>query len=381
MYPHDTVQPVVESLQRASLDCAHWPAAAALIGEVCGVVGHSLAVAEGTGDDARVHFAGFYRRGERRPDLEREYFERWYAHDERVPRLRQAPEAKLIHVPDLYSEAERKTSFVYNEALPRLESRNGLAVRLDLPNGMRVVWVLGNPAGSGVWQSGQIEVVRCLLPHIRQHVQVRQALAGAGGLNSATARLVDDSRTAVLCLDHDGRVLSANDHARDLLRRGDGLSDSGGPLAAAMPGDDRRLRELLGRALPSPSGESRRAGSMMLRRPGRARTLWLDVSPLPDRSGEFERQREAALVLAADPTSPPGIDPQRVSEVFGLTLAQGLVAALLAAGGTVRDISRITGYRENRVHRILKRACRNMKVPGTQELVARIMVHKIFVWR
>ena len=71
-----------------------------------------------------------YNRGQRREDLEREYLENYHATDERVPRFRQLPGGRLVHVKDLHTAEELKASPTYNEALP-------LALRAVRPVGVR----------------------------------------------------------------------------------------------------------------------------------------------------------------------------------------------------------------------------------------------------
>ena len=373
MNPHDAFERILASLHQAAIDDAHWPVAAALIGEACGLQGHSLGVGEGSGNDVRVNFAGFYRRGERRRDLEREYLEVYFPHDERPPRLRKAPEGQLIHVPDLYSEAEMKSSFVYNEGLPRLDSQNGLAVRLAVPDGLRILWVFGNPLGNGVWQSAQLRLIERLLPHIRQLVVVRQALAAAGASDAGLTGLLDNSRIGVVQLDRSGRVVAANAPALDLLRRGEGLSDKDGALHAWLPADSERLRTLIGGALPGLWGEAPSGGSMTLRRPSDPAPLGLHVSPVGGDRADFGGRRVAALVLVVDPAFPPRIDPVRVAEAFGLTASEGRVASLLAEGRSVADIAVRTGYRPGYVRRLLKGVYKKQEVSGQVALVPRIL--------
>ena len=370
----DTFERILASLYRATLDDAHWPATAALIGEACGLVGHSLGVGEGSGDAVRVNFAGFYRRGERRRDLEREYLEIYFPHDERPPRLRKAPEGRLIHVPDIYSEAELKTSFVYNEGLPLLDSQNGLAVRLNLPDGLRLIWVAGNPVDRGGWQSAQLELIEHLLPHIRQFVLVRQALAGADALSATLAGLLDNHRIGVLQLDRSGRLLAANAPALDILRRSDGLSDKDGTLHAWLPADQERLRKLLGRALPPLWGEPPSGGSMTVQRPTHPPSrLGLHVSPVGDPQAHFFGMRVAALVLVVDPAGRSRFDPVRVAQVLGLTPAEGRVAALLAEGNSVRDIAAATGNTPGTVRLFLKHIYKKQGVSGQVPLVRRVL--------
>ena len=59
MNPLDAFDRILAALHKATLDDAHWPAAAALIDEACGAAGNALVVGEWSGDDVRVCFAQF----------------------------------------------------------------------------------------------------------------------------------------------------------------------------------------------------------------------------------------------------------------------------------------------------------------------------------
>ena len=104
------------------------------------------------------------------------------------------PAGRLVHLPDLYTEDELKTSPVYNEGWRRLGARNGLNVHFDDPDGLRLVWAIGDPVGSGGWQSTRLRLVERLLAHVRQFVRVRQALAAADALGAGLAGLLDNDR-------------------------------------------------------------------------------------------------------------------------------------------------------------------------------------------
>lgn len=222
MNPLDAFDRILAVLHQAMLDDAHWPATAALIDEACGTEGNVLVVGEGSGDDARVHFARYLYRGEPRPDLAREYFDVYHPHDEALPRIRELPAGTVAHTPALYTERELKTSLAYNEAWLHCICQNGLCIPLGEPDGLRIVWGFTDPIATGDWQSAELRLIESLLPHVRQFVRVRQAVAAADALGAGLAGLLDNSRIAVLHLDRGGRVLAANDPARDVLRRGAG---------------------------------------------------------------------------------------------------------------------------------------------------------------
>ena len=64
-----------------------------------------------------------------------------HALDERIPRLRHLPDSRVVHASSLYTEEEKKTSAAWNDALFRSDTRDSLNVRLDGPEGSRIVWV------------------------------------------------------------------------------------------------------------------------------------------------------------------------------------------------------------------------------------------------
>ena len=140
MHEQDAFQSIMASLYGAMLDDTGWPATSALIDEACGVTGNDLLVREGPEDDVRVLFVGAYYRGHRREDQERDYLENYYPTDERVPRFRQLPESRLVHVRDLLTAEELKTSPTYNELLRRAGGQDSLSVRLKGSDGSFITW-------------------------------------------------------------------------------------------------------------------------------------------------------------------------------------------------------------------------------------------------
>ena len=135
MPDHDAFERILASLYDAMLDDTLWPATSALIDDACGMQGNALMIREGPRDDGRVTFVGFYYRGERRADWEREYMERYHPINEAVPRFRQQPDSRVVPTAALYTAQELRTSPTYNEAFLRGHSQDGLNIRLDGPDG------------------------------------------------------------------------------------------------------------------------------------------------------------------------------------------------------------------------------------------------------
>ena len=369
----DAFERILASLYQAMLDDARWPTTSALIDEACGSVGNALVVGERSGGEDRIYFARCVYRGESRPDRAREYFDVHYPHDAAMRRLMQRPEGRLFHHPDLYTEDERKSSPAYNEGMRGMLAQHGMCAHFDDPDGLRLVWGIGDPVVRGGWHSAQLRLTERLLPHVRQYVRVRQALAAADALGAGLAGLLDHDRIGVVELDRGGRVLEANAPALEILRCGDGLLDRDGVLEARLPADRSRLRRLLGRALPVLWGEAPAGGSMTVQRPSGRPRLGLHVSPVGDGAVDFGGRRAAALVLVVDPARRRSIDAVRVATTLGLTRSEGRVAALLAEGLRARQIAETTGWRESYVRWLVQRVYRKRGVSGPAALVRQVL--------
>ena len=364
---------VLDALHHATLDDALWPQTSALIDEACGATGNALVASEGIGEEARVHFRACYYRGERNEEGEEDYCRNYHHRDERVPRLWQSPDCLLVHVPDLYTEEEKKTSAAYNEALARGGYQNGLNLRLDGPDGARMTWSFANPSQPGGWGAQQIDMIEGLIPHVRRFLQVRQMLAGAQALRASFGGLLDNDRVGVIQLDRGGCILEANDRALEILRRDDGLIDRNGTLKAWFAADDTRLQELLAAALLPLSGHAA-AGSMTIRRPGGARKLMFRINPVPRPALDFGARRVAALALLAEPGGRrPRLDAELVADVLGLTAAESHVAVLLCEGMTAPDIATRTGRRASTVNTLIQRTYRKLGIYRQSDLVRLVL--------
>ncbi len=342
MSQQDNFDRIVAALHDAALDDTLWPSTSALIDDAVGMIGSHLTILqEHAQDGAEFLFGDVYHHGEFL-ELGREYPTIYFPRDERFPRLFRLPDGQVFHLTDVFTEQEQWTSLTYNEGLPKVSARNGLNVRLDGPDGLHIIWALADPDDPLGWGSAQLALIKQLLPHIRQFVRVRQALAAAEALCTSLTHLLDNAMIGVLYLDRRGTIVEANARGLGMLRYGDGVVGRGGALHARCPTDDAKLQRLIGRALPQ-WGRAAVSGSMTMRlAPGRP-PLTLHINPVSLRA-DFGAQRVAALVLLVNPAQPPHINPMQVAAPLGLTRAESQVAVALAKGHSVQDIA-VTTYR------------------------------------
>ena len=373
MSDRDLFERILESLNEAALDDAHWPATAGLIDEAVGSKGNFLAFGERRSrEDVEIFSNWFCYRGERNEYHERLYYDAYYPRDERLPRFRLLPDSRLVRVAELYTDKERRTSPAFNEAMKLGETQNGLIVRLDGPDGSHIGWQIADPVDGDGWPTGRIETIERLLPHIRQFVRVRQSLVSARALGSSVTRLLDSTRFGVIQLDRRGRIVAANDRARDILRKSDGLSDRDGLLCASLPAHDATLQKVLSRALPRFGGQGA-SGTMMVKRSVVSPGLVLHTMPVRDERTDMRPSGVAALVLVVDPASRARIDPALVGALLGLTPAESHVAVMLAQGYTIRQIAIETGRSEGTIRWHIKHIFGKLGIARQVELVQLVM--------
>ena len=368
----DAFQRILASLYDAMLDDTRWPATSALLDEACGLTGNALLVGEGPKDDIQNLFVGLYYRGHRRTDLEREYLEVYHPINEGIPRQLQLPEGHLVHIKDLYTSEELKTSRAYNEALLRGKYQNGLNALLEGPGGSHVTWSLADPVASDGWGSSRIAMVRRLLPHIRQFVRVRQALVRAEARDTTVTALLDNRRIGVLHLDRRGRIMAVNDRARLILRHDDGLSDRDGVLRASLPDDQLRLERLLGVALPT-SDATAVSGSMLLHRSSLLPPFVVHVKPVSAPQPDYGARHVAALLLIVEPGRPHRISPEWVATALGLTPAESRVAVWLAEGKSVQEMAEATGHTRDAIYWLLKQIYQKRHISRQVDLVRLVL--------
>ncbi|MDE2806737.1 MAG: LuxR C-terminal-related transcriptional regulator [Gemmatimonadota bacterium] len=361
------------ALSEAALDDSRLVSAAAMISDLVRATGHSIAWGDPSATHApEVFFARCFAGTERRKDWERAYFGDCWGRDECIPRLHSLQDGQCALIRDLYTDEEKKTSPVYNEFRRVTRSQDGLFVVLDGSDGCRVLWSIADSTEPEGWDSGQIKIIKRLAPHIRQFARVRRVLADAGALGASLTEMLDNTRSGIIHLGRRGEILAANDRARELLLKGDGLDDRDGMLTVGTADEMVELERLLGRALP-PYGVPGEGGSMKITRRWTPAPLVLEVHPARGVDADYRTWEVAAIVLVVDPLSRARIDPASVATVLDLTPTETRVAIALAAGQPVTDIARALGRAESTVRTHLKRIYRKLGISKQTELAGRIL--------
>ncbi len=343
---------IVAALQDAALDDCQWPRATALIDTACEMDSSHVGIFTGPRISGYL-FVLMYHQGEPMEECEREYVEDYYPRDERIPRLFHLPPGRLFPNTELYTEQELKLSATYNDFLVRWDGQNQLTVRLAGPMRSHILWSVTRKSRQGDWRSGHIALLEGLMPHVRHAICVSYALANAEARSASLASLLDNQALGTVLLDPCGRIMEANDRARAILGRGNGLEDRDGFLRGRPAAANATLGKLLARA-QSGFGRQASGGALTIQRSNGLSPLVVHVSPVSGGRMSLGVRAVPVLVLIVEPFSTPDIDTDLVATVLNLTPAEGQVAVALAEGHTVHDIAVMTHRQESSVRWLLK---------------------------
>ena len=373
IFTEDSFDLALGHLYKAAVRDVRWVSAAAMINDLVRTTGHSVSHVEvGPSGKPEIRLSRFFVGSEHRVDLERLYYRDYFWRDEAIPRLDGLGHGELVHKNDLYTDHEKTVSAVYNEFRRVNRTQDGFFLGLHGLDGDATVLSFGNSQEREGWGHDQLKVVKRLAPHLHQFARVRRAMASAKALGASLAELLENRLSGIFQVDLHGRVVEANDRARHILLKRDGLGEVGGALTATNQEENVRLQHLLAQALP-PFGAQGSGGSMKITRRKAPTPLVLEVHPVRD-AGQGSGVREVrALVLAVDPAARCSVDPDLAASLLGLTPMEGRVAVAVASGQTAAGIAYALGSAESTVKTHLKQVYRKLGVRKQAGLVRRIL--------
>jgi len=231
---------------------------------------------------------------------------------------------------------ELMRSAYYNDFLLRRDIHGVLGLMVWRQGAEAAIINLTRPPAMGEFLPEHAELLAPFMPHLRRAVRLAEQLPTWRGQSAGFDAALAAWHAAVLVLDAAGQLLYANAAAEHILVARDGFNVSYGVLRASDPEAAGRLEAKIRAAVQarSPAG-----GSVAVPRPSGRRPYAVDIAPCrPGRTGLFPSPARVVLTIA-DLDARDGPGTEALTAVFGLTLAQASVAAMLARGQTLREIA------------------------------------------
>lgn len=243
---------------------------------------------------------------------------------------------------EVATEEERRALAAYHDLYPRYDVPwwAGLGFRVSE---RQWVFPILRSERAGRFARAEAAQMEPIVPHLRRMISISEKLAF--GRVVSTLDILDHVRVAALALDWRSRVIRMNSAAKALL--GDGIACVAGRLEATDRRSDGALQRLLAAAVsPEAADLSTQSAAtstlpVTIRRFGR-RPLVAEAMPAAGLFGDILQQARA-LVFIADMEARNQPRQERIAAILGVTAAESLLLARLAAGDGLAEAAAAIG--------------------------------------
>jgi len=187
----------------------------------------------------------------------------------------------------------------------------------------------------------EVGLFQALVPHLARVVDLQRRFFVVRDRGEALLHVLDHLPFGTIVVDDTGRVIVLNRQAQAVLDARNVLVLQGGALAVHDPSLAPEFRRLLTECIQTSTGKGTGLGGVLkIPRVDNHRGLSVLVTPVPRGCYPLTGPRPAAAVFLADRSTRPRLAVDILCELFGLTVAEGRIAAALAQGQRLQDVRR-----------------------------------------
>lgn len=329
---------LIEDLWRTINDEAAWPLVLAEFAAMTECAKSALVRTSPRLRESRIiHAHGF-------PSAQLEVFHREFAisnpwTDAAVNRRWTAGEVLATH--DLVDDATLRASNFARQCLEPFGDFYGCAVVVHV-DAEHTYIILGlRAAAHGPFAERELGLCRSLVAAVGGAVRAGLKLGTLNNRHAALADLADRLPYGIVTVDAESRVIEANELAQRLLAQGDSLVVRRGRLRTRDPRALSQLRHLIASAARAGSTFTG-GGSMRVHRIG-GPELTVLISPVRRGRADLATSRPAATVLIHDTQQVVNRNVAAMTNLFGLSKAEGRVLGALTQGLSPKEAARDFG--------------------------------------
>ncbi|HKP23149.1 MAG TPA: hypothetical protein VJV39_04755 [Dongiaceae bacterium] len=338
---------------------AQWPTALQGVASVVGGIGAGqVIISKRTGSVEWVTITGPCA------ELEPRYISHYASMDLYAPALRAQPARRWLPLSRSVTPGETVGNEWYNDFILKSGIADILAAKMYEDEDSTVL--LGIHRGPASERAiGQFNAnVRALMPSLVRATRLHVAFRRMGRALAAAHQALRCLSVGVVLADVDGHVLETNELAAEILDREDGLQIRDGRLTATRSFDSAKLTACISGRGPM---ESAAEGHVLIGRKGGARPYALTIARL-DGGGDGPGIQRIVMVLIVNPDWQTPSE-RSVSAFFGLSPAEGRLAAALMQGRKLADIARDGGVEVTTLRTQLSSILRKVGVERQVDLV------------
>jgi DNA-binding CsgD family transcriptional regulator len=266
-----------------------------------------------------------------------EYLEHMAAIDPTVRYLVSHPNQAIVHDGLVITEREKDRHVYYDWHERFSDTRFRIVGQVHPAPSVQAGIALHRTRKAGMFESQDIKLFGYVHKHLVRALAMGVRLGSLGSVEQFTSELLDRNPVAILLLDEQRRIVYCNRAGNALRSNGDGIRAAADGIIALRQQDNRKLQDLITRALsPIVEHGASPGGVMRLHRPSGKRPYGVLVAPISRRYPALSVLRPAVCVVITDPDAQKPLPSYLLQAAFNLTEAESRLASLLAAGEDLR---------------------------------------------
>ncbi len=243
----------------------------------------------------------------------------------------------------------------YRNYLQPLDLRHVLVANMVTTAGMHCALFASRGHTSHDFEAGEIALVRLLLPHLQQAVDLHSAVDQLDSERQLYAATIDRLMVGTVILDENGRTLRCNSAAQRLFASGDGLVCKQEKLCAFVNHENRALQQSIQTVLRHRQRGLDELEVLTLSRPSGEMPLNLLLRPIPlNYQARKGARRPAVALFIRDPADSPQASRHLLRSLFQLTPTETEVAMLVMDGQTLDETAEALNVSRNTVRAHLR---------------------------
>ncbi|MEH3062415.1 MAG: helix-turn-helix transcriptional regulator [Methylobacterium radiotolerans] len=305
----------------------------------------------------------------------REFLYRHATEDPRLPYIL-SNQGKVIRAEEGIDAVQFRESALFKEVVQPFEIEHSLVTYFAKEADVMATLAAMRGEEGGPFRSDEVRRLAMLVPHLRRAFELYALMRQASERTSDLASALDLLDAAVILTDSDLRVAHANRAAEALARSRTGLSFVKGSLVLKDSQTGRRIARAAGEALAAASGDVAitQADHITVTCGESGMPYRVSLHPLSKRpAGTGSKVRaELAIVIRTGTPKVQGSNAARLQKLFGLTVAESILANAVASGRSLDDHAQDRGIAISTARTQLRALFAKTETHRQGELVARL---------
>ena len=337
----DTDDALIRSLYEAAAGVKPWQEPLAALYTAFGVRGIQLVIVDKTTGKLLLSEQPTRQFDQLAVDATLEHIREWHRADPHMAYVAKLPVGAVMHSADVIDPEQRATDPFYREYWSAYNVRSILAAKVAEDDRHLALLGMTRTYAEPAFDRSDIRLLERYVGHLEAAMRISQHFRRLHASASVGTAIMQASTRAMLLLDLDGSIVTANPVAGELLGRGNMLLQRNGKLTACAASGQRILQDALARAGEgaATANKQRRIG-FRISSPtsGDALcSLWM-LEPGAT-MGAFGARPLAMLTVTLTASGSTAVDPVFLAALFDLTPAEARVAAGLMCGHDLHAIA------------------------------------------